>query len=112
MCLSIRTRFLWKVHQGYSTISSQSEHIKLLVRREKNNILIPGPYHIYSTFLKCQSIWRIYVARANSQPPGYMTAGSLNPCNLLQNMPPLPQSLPREGNIVGQSVWHIASPIS
>jgi len=71
---------------GHSSTSSQSEHIELLVGCE-NDILILSSYHISSTILECQSIWRTYIARANSQPPGYMTAGSLNPCNLLQNIP-------------------------
>ena len=95
----------------HSKSSSESEHSKLLVGCE-NDLLIPSTRHIYLTFLECQSTWRAHLSCANSLPPGYLTAGSLDPGSLLQNMPPLPQDLPRKERIVGQSVWHVTSPSS
>ena len=62
----------------------------------EDDILIPSSDQIHCTFLECQSIWRIYVTRANSLPFGCVPAGSLDPYILLQKMPPLPQDIPRK----------------
>src|SRR5271163_2617477 len=38
----------------------------------KDDPLIPCPDQIHKTFLKCQNIWRSYLAGANSLPSGCM----------------------------------------
>lgn len=92
-----------------SSSKDERRHAEWLVCMD-NDIVKPTTDQINSTFVRSERLWRSYLAHAESIPVGCMPKGSLDPYILLQNMPPLPQVLPREESIEGQSLWYIPHP--
>jgi hypothetical protein len=90
-------------------LDSQHEHIELLIGCE-GDLLIPSTEQINGTFLRCQNLWRTYIAGADLLPSGCMPASSLAAYNLIQHMPPLPQDLHKKQIITGRALWHVPSP--
>ncbi|KAH9205697.1 hypothetical protein DL95DRAFT_417221 [Leptodontidium sp. 2 PMI_412] len=82
-------------------LESEPEEVELLVGVE-DDPLIPSLDEICHTLRKGQKLWHGYVIRAHSLPSGYLLAGSLDPCILLQKIPALPQDLPRKRSIRGE----------
>ncbi|CAM6004408.1 unnamed protein product [Sphagnum balticum] len=95
--------------RGPSDESLDSDPVELLIGF-KDDLLIPSTGQIHSTFLRAQKIWRTYVTCANSLPSGLVPAGAMDPDILLQEMPPLPQHLPRKRSVTGEAVWYVPSP--
>ncbi|TAQ86818.1 hypothetical protein B7494_g4842 [Chlorociboria aeruginascens] len=76
----------------------------------QNDPLIPSTDQICSTFVRYQEIWQTRVTHTKALPPGYIPAGSLEPCTLLQEIPPLPQGLPKIRTVMGEAIWHVPAP--
>ncbi|KAH9212353.1 hypothetical protein DL95DRAFT_525191 [Leptodontidium sp. 2 PMI_412] len=90
--------------------SSQGESRNELLIGCDNDLLRPTTDQINYTFSRGERLWRTYIAHANSVPPRYIPEGCLDPYILMQNMPPLPQDLPRQRIITGQALWHVPHP--
>ncbi|PSS10592.1 hypothetical protein M430DRAFT_176518 [Amorphotheca resinae ATCC 22711] len=89
--------------------NSEPEPVELLVGCE-DDLLIPSTDQINCTFLRCQNIWRAYVAGADSLASGCMPAETLDPYILMQDVPPLPQDLHKKKIIKGRALWHVPCP--
>ena len=102
-------------HQSHSTdkslvdLNSQPKPIEMLVGCD-GDLLVPSTEQINGTFLKCQKLWRTYVAGADVLPSGCMPAPSLEVYNVIQDIPPLPQDLYKKRIITGRALWHVPSP--
>jgi hypothetical protein len=95
--------------ESLEDLNHDSESVELLFGF-KDNLLIPSTDQIHYTFLRCQKIWRTYVSCAKSLPSGCVPAGAMDPDILLQEMPPLPQHLPKRRSITGEAIWYVPSP--
>jgi hypothetical protein len=90
-------------------LNPQPEPIEWLIGCD-GDLLIPSTEQINRTFLKCQNLWRTYLAGSDLLPPGCIPAASLEAYNLMQDVPPLPQDLCRKQIITGRALWHVPCP--
>ena len=90
--------------------SSKGQSPNELLIGYDNDVLRPTTDQINYTFLRGERIWRAYVAQANSLPSGCIPKGCLDPYILMQNVPPLPQDLPRQRIITGVALWNVPHP--
>jgi hypothetical protein len=72
-----------------------------------NDPLRPTTNQINYTFLRGERVWRDYLTHTTSPPLCLVRKGWRAPYTLLQDIPPLPQDLPRLRFITGQALWHV-----
>jgi len=90
--------------------SVSSEHIEQMLTGHDNDPLRPTTDQINYTFLRGERVWRDYLTHATSPPLCLVREGWRAPYTLLQDIPPLPQDLPRLRFITGQALWHVPRP--
>ncbi|KAE9373832.1 hypothetical protein N431DRAFT_337065 [Stipitochalara longipes BDJ] len=87
-----------------------SEPIEQMLTGHDSDPLRPTTDQINYTFLRGKRVWRDYLTHARSSPLCLVREGWRAPYTLLQDIPPLPQDLPRLRFITGQALWHVPRP--
>jgi len=90
--------------------SVSSGYIEKILTGHDNDPLRPTTDQINYTFLRGERVWRDYLTHATSLPLCLVREGWQAPYTLLQDIPPLPQDLPRLRFITGQALWHVPRP--
>ncbi|KAM0195077.1 hypothetical protein ACHAPI_006623 [Fusarium lateritium] len=89
-----------------STVSEQ--HI-LAVADDVDDPLIPKQLDVRRVFNNGRHTWQQLVSNALALPRGTFPSG-LDPSIMLQDMPPLPESVPAQGVLAGAPTWLVPDP--
>ncbi|KAI0430730.1 hypothetical protein F5Y09DRAFT_220431 [Xylaria sp. FL1042] len=75
-----------------------------------NDPLIPKPADIHRVFNQGRETWMQFLKSAEFLPPNSFPMWLQDPSIMLQDIPALPENLPRKGVLVGQPLWHVPDP--
>lgn len=75
----------------------------------ENDPLIPNSSEINRVFQEGLQTWNQFVELAKSLPENSFPADLGDPSIMLKDVPALPSTLPKNGVLVGQPLWHIPS---
>lgn len=87
-----------------SSPSSSASPSTEQMRGAENDALIPNQSQINQVFNDGHETWRQFHQVAQSYPRGTFPAG-LDPSIMMKDMPPLPDTVPRKGVLVGSPTW-------
>ncbi|KAI1822713.1 hypothetical protein F4861DRAFT_378629 [Xylaria intraflava] len=79
---------------------------ELLVAKD-DDPLIPSEDQISSTWMKGLATWSALVSAAEQIPPTHWPAAILDPSVMLNQMPPLPRTVPRK-TLAGRPTWRVS----
>ncbi|KAF4968016.1 hypothetical protein FZEAL_10448 [Fusarium zealandicum] len=89
--------------------SPRQEQQFLAVAHNVDDPLIPNQRDIRRIFHNGRHTWHHFLSQALALPRGVFPPG-LDPCIMLQDMPPLPDSVPPKGVLAGAPTWHVPDP--